>query len=439
MMRKIFFLILVALMLPGLAPALPTTQITIDKAIRKSVVDSVSRLLADNYIFPDKAKAMSALLRKNLNAGTYDRLSNPEDFAARLTKDLRSVTKDRHLAVIYGPQRIAQMRCDTMDGESLPEVIRAHQRDNFGFRKVELMPGNVGYIDFRMFDNPHLPGAGAAAVSAMNFMANAQAVIFDLRRNGGGYPEMIQLLSTYLFEGEAHLNDLYNRPTNLTQQYWILPWVPGPRLAKVPVYILTSNYTFSGAEEFSNNLRELKRATIVGQATGGGAHPVDFKILNDLFILKVSIGRAINPISKNNWEVTGVQPHVKVPADSALDIAYLMALDTLLQSAIDPGEKQELSSIRTIKQAALAAVNVPAELLQRYAGSYGLRTISLTEGQLYYRREQGPKWKLLPLSEISFVVDVVGGQVLFRVDDAGTVAGFDLIRAPGDTVRCLRQ
>ncbi|MDQ7797594.1 MAG: S41 family peptidase [Candidatus Edwardsbacteria bacterium] len=439
MMRKTFFLILIAVMLPGLAPALPATQTAIDKAIRKSVVDSVSKLLADNYVFPDKAKAMSALLRKNLKVGTYDRLSNPEEFAERLTNDLRSVTKDRHLAVIYGPQRIAQMRCDTINGETLPEVIRAHQRDNFGFRKVELMPGNVGYIDFRMFDNTQLPGAGAAAVSAMNFIANAQAVIFDLRRNGGGCPEMIQLISTYLFEGEAHLNDLYLRPSNLTQQYWILPWVPGPRLAKVPVYILTSNYTFSGAEEFSNNLRELRRATIVGQTTGGGAHPVDFKILNDLFILKVSIGRAINPISKNNWEGTGVQPHVKVPADSALDIAYLMALDTLLKSAIDPGEKQELSSIRTIKQAALAAVNVPAELLQRYAGSYGLRTISLAEGQLYYRREQGPKWKLLPLSEKNFVVDEVGGQVLFRVDDAGTVAGFDLIRAPGDTVRCLRQ
>jgi len=439
MMRKLFFLISVVLIFPALAPAQPVTQIAIDKAIRKSVIDSVSKLLADNYVFPGKAKAMSALLRKNLKAGTYDRISNPEEFAARLTNDLRMVTKDRHLAVIFGPQRIAQMRCDTIYGESLPEVIRARQRDNFGFRKVELLPGNVGYIDFRMFDNPQLPGAGAAAVSAMNFLANAQAVIFDLRRNGGGYPEMIQLISTYLFEGEAHLNDLYTRPTNLTQQYWILPWVPGPRLAKVPVYILTSNYTFSGAEEFSNNLRELKRATIVGQATGGGAHPVNFKILNDLFILKVSIGRAINPVSKNNWEGIGVQPHVKVPADSALDIAYLMALDTLLKSAVDPGEKQELSGIRAVKQAELAAVNVPSDLLQRYVGSYGLRTISHSEGQLYYRRKQGPKWKLLPLSEKSFVVDEVGGQLLFKADDAGTVTGFDLICAPGDTVRYLRQ
>jgi len=200
------------------------------------------------------------------------------------------------------------MRCDTVNGESLPEVIRAHQRNNYGFYKVERLPGNVGYLDLRMFDNPRIPGAGAAAVSAMNFLANTQAVIFDLRRNGGGYPEMIQLLSTYLFDGEAHLNDLYNRPTDFTQQYWILPWVPGPRMAQVPVNILTSEYTFSGAEEFSNNLKELKRATIVGQSTGGGAHPVDFNILNDLFILKVSIGRAINPVSKKNWEGTGVHP-----------------------------------------------------------------------------------------------------------------------------------
>ncbi|HAD82609.1 MAG: hypothetical protein A2509_01010 [Candidatus Edwardsbacteria bacterium RIFOXYD12_FULL_50_11] len=439
MMRKIFFPILIALIFPVLAPALPATQTAIDKAIRKSVVDSVSKLLANNYVFPDKAKAMSALLRKNLNAGTYDRLSNPEDFAARLTNDLRSVTKDRHLAVIYGPQRIAQMRCDTMDGESLPEVIRSHQRDNFGFRKVELMPGNVGYIDFRMFDNPQLPGAGAAAVSAMNFMANAQAVIFDLRRNGGGHPEMIQLISTYLFEGEAHLNDLYTRPTNLTQQYWILPWVPGPRLAKVPVYILTSDYTFSGAEEFSNNLRELKRATIVGQTTGGGAHPVDFKILNDHFVLKVSIGRAINPISKKNWEGTGVQPHVPVPADSALEVAYLMALDTLARTAPSSAERFEYDNLAAVKRAEARNLKPSSAMLDSYPGKYGIRVISADGGQLFFQRENGPKMRLVPASDRSFVIEQTGSSVSFTTGLDGRVDGFTLIRSVGDTVRCLRK
>jgi len=429
------------ILLPSLTPAfLPAQQRPkLDKALRKATVDSACVLLVKNYVFPETAIKMTQLLKKNLKSGAYDRLDDPEEFAQRLTADLRSINNDRHMAIRFGPQLVAQMRCDTIHGESLPEVIRAHQRDNYGFYKVERLPGNIGYLDLRMFDNPLMPGAGAAAVAAMNFLANTQAVIFDLRRNGGGYPEMIQLLSTYLFEGEAHLNDLYNRPTDFTQQYWVLPWVPGPRLAKVPVYVLTSDYTFSGAEEFSNNLRELKRATIVGQATGGGAHPVDFKILNDLFILKVSIGRAINPVSKKNWEGTGVQPHVKVPADSALGVAYLMALDTLHQSATDPGEKQELATIRAIKRAEQAAFNIPDKLLRSYAGTYGIRTISYDQGRLYFQREQGPKWKLLPVSEKNFVIDDVGGQVLYAIDDDGKVIGFDLIRAPGDTVRCLRQ
>lgn len=441
-MKKMIFVVLTLSTLMLLVVRIfgqPAPKIQLDAKMKKQTVDSACVLLAKNYVFPEKAAKMIKLLKKNLKSGVYNRLDDPEEFANRLTGDLRSVSRDRHLAVMFGPQRIAQMRCDTLSGETLPEIIRAHQRDNYGFYKVERLAGNVGYVDLRMFDSPQIPGAGAAAVSAMNFLANTQAIIFDLRRNGGGSPEMIQLLSTYLFDGEAHLNDLYNRPTEFTQQYWILPWVPGPRLSKVPVYILTSDYTFSGAEEFSNNLRELKRATIVGQTTGGGAHPVAFKALNDLFILKVSIGRAINPVSKKNWEGTGVQPHVKVPADSALGVAYLMALDTLLKSAVDPREKNELFNVRAIKQAELVAVKVPEGLQRGYAGRYGIRIISYEEGQLYFRREQGPKWKLLPLSERSFVVDEVGGQVSFNIDAAGTVTGFDLIRGVGDTVRCVRQ
>jgi hypothetical protein len=436
-MKRSLLLALVALLaaIPSLAQPAPK----LDKPMIHGTVDSAATLLVRNYVFPDVAQKMAALLRKNNRSGGYDKLTDPQALAERVTADMRSVSRDLHLGLMFAPQRIAQMRCDTMRGESLPEVIRQHQRDNFGFYKVERLPGNVGYLDLRMFDNPQLPGAGAAAVAAMNFLANTQAVIFDMRKNGGGYPEMIQLLSTYLFDGEAHLNDLYMREGDRTQQFWALPYVPGPRMPKVPAYVLTSGYTFSGAEEFTNNLRELKRATVVGEVTGGGAHPVDFKVINDYFALKVSIARAVNPVSKKNWEVIGVQPHVRVPADSAFEVAYLMALDTLAGAATDPGEKQELATIRTVKRAQRLALMVPEKQQQEYAGSYGIRTISSEKGQLYFRREQGPRWKLLPLSERSFVIDEAGGQVSFFTGNDGRVAGFDLIRSAGDTVRCLRN
>jgi hypothetical protein len=432
-------LTLAAAIAASVIPAIAQPAARLDRVIVKSTVDSACALLSSNYVFPETAAKMAKLLRKNLNSGDYDRLGGPEALAERVTADMRSVSKDKHLGLLYSPQRIALMRGDTVKGVNHPEIIRMNRRENFGFYKVERLPGNVGYLDLRGFYDPKQPGAGEAAVAAMNFLANAQAVIFDLRRNGGGWPDMIQLISTYLFEEETHLNDLYNRPTDFTQQYWILPWVPGPRLAKIPVYVLTSGYTFSGAEEFSNNLKELKRSTIVGQTTGGGAHPVDIKIINDQFALKVSIGRAINPVSKKNWEGTGVEPHVKVPADSALDFAYLMALDTLYKTAANPDEKEELANRLAIKRAEMAAFNVPEATLRKYQGRYGIRNISYQGGRLFFQREQGPKWRLLPVAERSFVIDEVGGQVTFTTGADGGIDGFDLIRSVGDTVHCPRQ
>ena len=140
---------------------------------------------------------------------------------------------------------------------------------------------------------------------------------------------MIALISTYLFDEPTHLNDIWERKDNSTQQYWTLPYVPGKRLNDKPVYVLTSKLTFSGAEEFSYNLKNLKRATIVGETTGGGAHPVAGHRVDDHFMIGVPFARAINPISKTNWEGTGVEPDVKVPAVEALTTAEKLAHEKL--------------------------------------------------------------------------------------------------------------
>jgi len=155
------------------------------------------------------------------------------------------------------------------------------------------------------------------------------AIIFDLRDNGGGDPKMIAFISTYLFGEATHLNDLYNRKEDSTTQYWTMPYVPGKRLTGKPVFVLTSKRTFSGAEEFSYNLKNLKRATIIGETTGGGAHPVSGHRVDDHFMIGVPFAKAVNPISKTNWEGTGVEPDVKVPADEALDVAKKMAAEQI--------------------------------------------------------------------------------------------------------------
>jgi C-terminal processing protease CtpA/Prc len=165
----------------------------------------------------------------------------------------------------------------------------------------------------------------------MNFLSHVDAIIFDLRDNGGGDPKMIALISTYLFDKPTHLNDLYNRKEDETTQYWTLPYVPGNRLPDTPAFVLTSKMTFSGAEEFSYNLKNLKRATIIGETTGGGAHPVSGHRIDDHFMIGVPSARAINPVSKTNWEGTGVTPDVPANGSEALDVAEKLAT-TKIQS-----------------------------------------------------------------------------------------------------------
>ena len=186
-----------------------------------------------------------------------------------------------------------------------------------------MLAGNVGYVKFNMFADPKL--CAPTAIAAMSFLANANAVVFDLRENGGGHPAMVALISSYLFAEPTHLNSLWERKDDKTEQYWTLSYVPGKRLVDQPVYVLTSSRTFSAAEEFSYNLQQLGRARIVGEKTGGGAHPVSGHRIDGRFSVMVPYARAINPITKTNWEGVGVIPDVESPAAEALDRALQLA------------------------------------------------------------------------------------------------------------------
>ncbi len=197
------------------------------------------------------------------------------------------------------------------------------ERVNCGFKKAEILEGNIGYLKFDFFADPGV--CGPTVVAAMNFLANVDAVIFDLRENGGGDPKMVAFVSSYLFAERTHLNDLWTRKGDVTEQYWTDPYVPGKRLDGKPAFVLTSKNTFSGGEEFTNNLKVLKRATIVGETSGGGAHPVRGHRITEHFGIGVPFARAINPVNHTNWEGTGVEPDVKVAAADALSTAEKLA------------------------------------------------------------------------------------------------------------------
>jgi retinol-binding protein 3 len=302
----------------------------IDAATRARVIDGAVAKLNEFYVFPETAKKMAEAVQTRLKSGAYDAITGADDFATTLTDDLRAVSNDKHLGVNFSPRALPKMDPGANPAPDPAAVARWKaqlQRNNCAFEKVERLPQNIGYLKFNGFMDPEICGPTVAA--SMNFLAHVDALIIDLRDNGGGDPKMVAYISSHLFAEPTHLNNIYNRKEDKTTEYWTLRDVPGARLADKPVFALTSKRTFSGAEEFAYNLKNLKRATIIGETTGGGAHPVSGHRIDDHFMIGVPFARAINPISKTNWEGTGVDPDVKAPASEALDVAKKMAAEQI--------------------------------------------------------------------------------------------------------------
>lgn len=329
-------------------------DMTIDAATRTAVIENLLKEMNDGYVFPDIAKRMEADVRNRISAKEYDGITSARAFAEKLTADLQSISKDKHLRVRYSHVSIPVRK-----ERSEPTAAEKEQgqwmnkRVNYGFERVERLNGNIGYIDLRNF-NDHEAGAETVA-AAMSFLANTEALIFDLRQNGGGNPHMVALISSYLFgDKPVHLNDLYWRKGNETNQFWTKPEMAKVKFTNKDVYVLTSSRTFSGAEEFSYNLKNLKRAAIIGETTGGGAHPGGMFRLHEHFGVFVPTGRAINPITKTNWEGTGVEPDIKTPKEQAFKTAYLMALNKSLTNIKD---EQVKVGVKTLIEQTLKELN----------------------------------------------------------------------------------
>lgn len=316
--------------LRAIPPGAVVEDVKLDAPERQRVIDGIAKNLKESYVYPELAQKMEDAIRVNQKRGEYDAITDPDAFANRLTKDLRAISHDKHLGVNYSPVKLPpEGQKPSADEEA--QFRKMLERTNCSFEKVEVLPRNIGYLKLNAFPDPTI--CGPTAVAAMNFLAHVDAIIFDLRENGGGDPKMVAMISSYLFDKPTHLNDLYNRKEDATTQYWTLPYVPGTTLANKPAFVLTSKSTFSGAEEFTYNLKSLKRATIVGETTGGGAHPVWGHNIDDHFMIGVPFARAVNPVTKTDWEGTGVAPDVKVEASQALDEAVKLAQDRIKENA----------------------------------------------------------------------------------------------------------
>ncbi len=408
---------------------------------QQTVVDSISSKLNNNYIFPDVAMKMVTHIESKLKNGNYKSIQDPQEFASTLTKDLQAISKDKHLRVSFAPEQIAE-RQQTVTAEDsiafLNRYISNLKRNNFGFKEVKIMAGNIGYLDLRSFSNVEY--AGETAVSAMNFLSNTDAIIIDLRNNGGGSPAMIQLITSYLFESApVHLNNFYWRPRDQNSQTWTLPHVSGKRSPDTPVYVLTSGSTFSAAEEFSYNLKHLERATLVGQTTGGGAHPGGSVVATDRFMVWVPTGRAINPITNTNWEGTGVSPHIETPAADALDIAYKNALETLIKNNKDKGLQAFYEWPLAELRLKTNPITLDAKTLKAYAGVYGPRVVTFDTGKLFYQRGKGTKYELIPYTENEFMLNGLDSFRIRFLSEGGTTTALQGLYDNGRTDKNIKQ
>jgi len=315
---------------------------TIEGVTRARVIEGVLRRLEEGYVFPDKAAEMVRTVRQRDQRGAYDSIVNAHAFADALTRDLRAVSRDLHLEVVYRSRGVAD---EVPDAVPTVEERRERQifarRVNYGFERVERLAGNVGYLEIRSF-NFDAAVVDSTLAAAMNFLAHTSALIIDVRRNGGGEPSMVAAVCSYLLPASRLINKFYWRPQDRWDQFRTGS-VAGRHYGTArPVYVLTSDRTFSGAEEFAYDLQTQRRGEVVGDTTGGGAHPGGMRQVTEHFGVWVPSGRAVNPITNKNWEGTGVIPDVPVPATDALRTAHLRALERLLAEERDADQQVRL-------------------------------------------------------------------------------------------------
>jgi len=300
----------------------------IDAEARSKIVAATIREIRARYVFPEVAARIDETLSKKARGGAYDAATTAPALAAAVTADLLAVSHDKHLRLLFEPRTPEAAAAPR--AERVERFVRMLRGKNFGVARVERMPGNVGYLDLRTFESPEY--AGPTIVAAMNLLAYTDALVIDLRKNTGGDGAMVTFLASFFFDGSepTRLSDLYQREGSWSQQSWTTTWVPGAKFGGTkPVYILTGKTTFSAAEGFTYDLQSLKRATIVGEQTGGGANAGDEYRIDPLFTVWIPTSRAVNPVTHTNWEGVGVTPDVKGPEADALDTAYRLALAKL--------------------------------------------------------------------------------------------------------------
>jgi len=392
----------------GTASAPSTAQVsrTLTLEQKRQGIAELAKALRARYAIEDLAEPAARAVEERLASGAYDGPTDPREFGEAVTRDLQAATKDPHLRFGVAPAPPPPPPAPGAAPE--PEAARAAQmkalrETNFGFAKVEILPGNVGYLRVDRFQAPDV--AVDALVATMGFLANTDAVIVDLRYCPGGNAHMMPWFAGYFVSEPTSLFDMVFRGDGVTERYWTQPWLPGKRLDHQPMYILTSAHTFSGAEGLAYRFQVLKRATIVGETTRGGANAGGVLQVPPVFAVWMPMGRPIDRDTGTNWEGTGVVPDLKTTAADALATALVDALGRLKAQASGSADRARLDWAVERAEAGRHPVSLDDAALARLAGSYGPDRVWVEGGQLRYQRETRPIVLLTPVTDTVFAAE----------------------------------
>lgn len=406
---RIFFLFTLFIIIYINYIVLAQEKIRMSDKEQNELVKTVCEKIKQLYPFPEIGKMTVEGLLKNLNQGKYLKYTDPGIFAQIVTKDLDGISRDKHLVLLYNPQMAAQMlNPDKKEEEISLAALEAEDErwNNYGFKELKILDGNIGYMVLSIFFSTKY--AGETAVTAMNYFSNCHALIIDLRKNGGGWDDMVTLLSSYFFDDEDRALFNISRST-LDHSYsasMTSIYVPGKKLSDIPLYILTSPSTASAAEAFTHIHKHLNpRATIIGEKTRGAENPVDHLALNHQFILRIPCWKKIYSFTDSRWEGEGIEPDIKVDTDKALPVAHLEALKKLQKETKDDTAKMKYQWALDGLNARNNPVSVDRNLLQSYTGTYLDRIISYKNGELYYQWRGRPKSRMMPISDTYFILE----------------------------------
>jgi hypothetical protein len=379
--------------------------------LKLQILNDISKQLLETYVINDKAKEIKLKLMRNYNDGLFDKIKDIHIFANEINNVFQEISKDPHLQVYY--DKSALNNIISQRNLNQDEINRINQERynrfremNFGFNKLEIFDGNIGYINILGFCQTDF--ASDTVIAAMNFIANSNLIIFDLRENGGGEPEAVLFLANYFLEAGILWNTIAWPYRKTTEEFWTTDQIVDEKMLDKEIYILISKDTFSAGEDFAYGMKSLGRATLIGETTRGGAHPTGGYTVLDLLVLNIPHGQAINPITKANWEGVGVKPDISIDAELAFDKAYGLALEKSIMNTKDNDKKMFLEFAKAQLESKISNINVDIKILQKYKGKYEKGEIILENSCLYYRSlisKDSKKLKLIPISESIFIFE----------------------------------